>query len=81
MYFVYMLECGDGTLYTGITTDTERRFQEHARGVGSRGARYTGARKPRKMVYIEEHSDRSAASKREAEIKRLTRKEKLALIG
>lgn len=77
MYFVYMLECGDGSLYTGITTDVERRFREHASG---KGGHFTSSRDVVKIVYTEEHPDRSAASKREAEIKSWPREKKLSLI-
>ncbi len=77
MYFVYILECADGTLYTGITTDTERRLEEHKRGVA---AHYTCAHKPVKILYTEEHENRSSALKREAEIKKLSKEKKLALM-
>ncbi len=77
MYFVYILECGDGTLYTGITTDVERRFQEHKEGKGSH---YTLARKVVKVLYSEKQKDRSSALKREAEIKKFPRIKKLELI-
>jgi putative endonuclease len=77
MYFVYLLECADGTLYTGITTEPERRLKEHAEG---KGARYTRARKAARLAYTEEHADRSSASKREAEIKKWPRQKKLELI-
>lgn len=77
-YFVYILSCKDGTLYTGITTDLKRRFKEHAEGTG---ARYTRARKVQKVLYTERHKNRSAASKREAAIKRLPRHKKLKLIA
>ena len=76
-YFVYLLECADGTLYTGIATDVRRRFKEHTAG---KGARYTRARHPKRVAYQEPAPDRSAALKREAAIKRLTRTQKLALI-
>ena len=76
MYFVYILECQDGSLYTGITTDVARRFAEHQKGVGSN---FTRAKKAVRIVYTEEHPDRSTALKREAAIKRLPRVEKLAL--
>jgi len=75
-YFVYILECADGSLYTGITTDVVRRFDEHARGVG--GA-YTHSHGAKIIVYAERHPNRSEASKREAEIKKLTRTKKLML--
>ena len=77
MYYVYILECKDGSLYTGITTDVERRFTEHCEGIGSK---YTKAKEPVRMVYQEEHPDRSSASKREAEIKKMTREKKLLLV-
>ena len=77
MYYVYLLECEDGSLYTGITTDVERRFAEHVRG---EGGHYTRAKKAKRVVYTEKHSDRSAALKREAEIKTRSREEKLRII-
>jgi len=77
MYFAYILECDDGTLYTGITTDVKRRFEEHKSGTG---AKYTRARGAKKILYTEELKDRSSAQKREAEIKKLTRQEKCLLI-
>ncbi len=77
MYFVYLLECKDGTIYTGITTDLIRRLAEHKEG---KGGHYTRARKVMKLLYQEKQSDRSSALKREAEIKRWDRKKKLALI-
>ena len=75
-YFVYLLECADTSIYTGITTDVDRRFAEHKKGTG---ARYTRAHGARKMLYAECHKTRSAALKREAEIKRWPRKRKMAL--
>jgi putative endonuclease len=75
-YFVYLLECEDESLYTGITTDVERRFSEHQKGIGSH---FTRAKKARRIVYKEEYSTRSEALKREAEIKKWPRKKKLAL--
>jgi len=79
MYFVYMLECADGTLYTGIATDLERRLDEHNNS--PKGAKYTRARRPVKLVYSEEFADRSGASRREYEIKKkMSRKEKLGLL-
>jgi len=77
IYFVYILECADGSLYTGITTDVERRFSEHKAGTGGH---YTRAHGAKNMVYIEKRPDRSSALKREAEIKSWSRKEKLLLI-
>lgn len=78
MYTVYILLCRDKTLYTGITTDVKRRLLEHKMGVG---AHYTRSHKPLRMVYTEKAKDRSTASKREAQIKRYSRIEKLALIA
>lgn len=77
MYFVYILQCKDRSLYTGITTDVARRLEEHKEGTGSR---YTRARGASRMLYSEEYPDRSAALKREAAIKRLSRDQKLRLV-
>jgi len=77
-WWVYMLRCADGTLYTGITTDLMRRVAEH-NGEGGPGARYTRSRRPVQLVYVETAADRAAASRREAEIKQLDRARKLAL--
>lgn len=77
-WHIYILRCGDGSFYTGITTDIKRRVKEHKDGVG---AKYTRGRGPLKLVYRETCKNRSVASKREAEIKRMSRKEKLGLIG
>ena len=76
--FVYLLRCSDGTLYTGCTTDLERRL--HAHNFLKSGAKYTRARRPVELVYSEACSDMSAAKKREYEIKQLSREEKLRLI-
>ncbi|WP_419764619.1 MAG: GIY-YIG nuclease family protein [Arcobacter sp.] len=78
-YFVYILECCDGTLYTGITTDVEKRLDEH--NSSPKGAKYTKARRPVKLIYAESSSDRSSASKREYAIKKLSRVKKLQLIS
>lgn len=75
-WVVYILECGDGTLYTGITDDMERRLRLHAQG---KGAKYTRGRGPLTLRYREQCPDHSTALKREAQIKHLARKEKLAL--
>jgi putative endonuclease len=75
-YIVYILLCKDQTLYCGITTDMERRFKEHQEGIGSQ---YTRVRGVSKIMYTEELLNRSEASKREAVIKKLSRKEKLKL--
>lgn len=77
MYFIYLIECEDDSIYTGITTDLKRRFKEHSLGTG--GA-YTRAKKVKKILYSEKYKNRSQASKREAEIKSWTRQEKLKLI-
>ena len=74
-----MLECSDGTLYTGITTELERRLDEHNNS--PKGAKYTRARRPVTLVYSEELENRSAASKREFAIKKMSKKEKLQLIS
>jgi putative endonuclease len=76
VYYVYLLECEDGSLYTGITTDAARRLEEHKKGSASR---FTRARKAKRIVYTEEQPDRSRALKREAEIKKWPRERKLAL--
>jgi len=76
-WHVYVLRCRDGSLYTGATNDVARRLARHASG---EGARYTRARLPVVLVYSERAEDRSAALRREAALKRLTRAEKLALI-
>ncbi|MCI8651776.1 MAG: GIY-YIG nuclease family protein [Oscillospiraceae bacterium] len=76
-YYLYILRCGDGSLYTGITTDVERRLAVHRSG---RGAKYTRGRGPLTVVYREECGDKSAALRRELAVKALTREEKLALI-
>ena len=75
---VYILRCGDGTLYTGCTNDLPRRLEAHRSG---RGAKYTRGRGPLELVYQEQVPDKSAALRREAAIKRLDRWKKLALIG
>ncbi len=78
MYYVYILQCKDESLYTGIATDVERRFKEHRDGIG---ARYTRAHQPEKIIYREEAATRSGALKREAQIKALSREKKLDLIA
>jgi len=77
-FFCYILQCSDGTFYTGWTTDPPRREKQHNAGTG---ARYTRMRRPVKMVYIEEQPDRTSAMKRENQIKRLTRERKGRLIN
>ena len=78
MYTVYILLCGDNSLYTGITTDIKRRLLEHKEGKGSK---YTHARKAVKIVYSKKCKNKSQALKLEAKIKQLTRKEKDILIS
>jgi putative endonuclease len=76
-YVVYMLECSDGTLYTGITCDLKRRLRQHAQG---RASKYTRTRRPVTVRYVETGGDRGWALRREWEIKQLTREQKWQLI-
>ncbi|MFN2151375.1 MAG: GIY-YIG nuclease family protein [Anaerolineales bacterium] len=76
-FYCYILECVDGTYYTGWTTDPQRRLRQHNAG---RGARYTSTRRPVRLAYVEPQPDRSSAQKREIKIKKLTRTQKQALI-
>ena len=76
-YVVYILQCADKTLYTGITNNLERRFAQHKAGTASH---YTRSRKARKIVHVEKCKNKSAALKREAAIKRLSKQAKLAII-
>ncbi|MDD5213537.1 MAG: GIY-YIG nuclease family protein [Candidatus Gracilibacteria bacterium] len=78
MYYLYILECADNTLYTGITTDLNRRLEEH--NSSKLGAKYTSLRRPVKIVYQAEFENRSEASKEEYRIKALKREDKLKLI-
>ena len=75
-WYVYILKCGDGTLYTGITDDVSARLQAHREG---KGAKYTRGRGPLELVYQEESENHSAAAKREWQIKQLKKQEKLLL--
>ena len=77
-WHVYLLRCGDGTLYAGVTTDLARRVREHAAGSG---AKYTRARLPVSLVWSARATSRGDALSREAAVRRLTRAEKLALVG
>lgn len=77
-WFVYIILCSDESLYTGITTDVERRFQEH---LSQRGAKYFRGRDPVKVIYQESGHTRSSASIKEAQIKALPRKDKLLLLS
>jgi len=79
-WVVYVLRCGDDSLYTGVTTDVERRVHEHNFD-NKLAASYTRSRRPVKLAYTEECDDRSEALKREIDIKKLKRKQKEALIG
>ena len=76
-WFVYMLLCDDNTIYTGITNDLKKRFENHISG---KGAKYLRGRKPLEIVYTENFQNRSMATKREMEIKKLNRRKKEALI-
>jgi putative endonuclease len=78
MYYLYILECADKTLYTGITTDLRRRVGEHNRS--NLGARYTRGRRPVKLFYSVKFKSRSAAMKEECRIKKLTKEEKIKII-
>lgn len=78
MWYLYILQCGDGSLYTGITTDVEKRLEAHRSG---KGAKYTRGRSPLELKYREACGTHSDTLKRELEVKRLSREEKLALIG
>jgi len=79
MWYVYIAECSDKSLYTGITTDIDRRISEHNNS--NKGAKYTRSRRPIRLVYLESYKDRSIASRREYSIKKLKRVEKLSLIN
>lgn len=76
-WFLYIVECADGSLYTGITTDIDRRLYEH--NYTNKGAKYTRTRRPVRLKYCATYSDRSTASKMESNIKKLKRADKLIL--
>lgn len=76
-FYCYILECADGTYYTGWTTDPARRLRQHNKG---QGARYTRTRRPVRMAYVEEQPNRAAAMRREIQIKRMSRQAKGKLI-
>lgn len=78
LWWVYLVRCADDTLYTGITTDPERRERQHNAGTG---AKYTRSRRPVQLVYRESCPDKSSALKREWAIKQLSRQQKLSLIN
>lgn len=77
MAYTYIVKCSDGTLYTGWTTNIQRRVKEHN---SNKGAKYTRSRRPVVLMYFEEFSDKRDAMKRECEIKKLSRKDKINLI-
>ena len=77
MCYVYILECSDNTFYTGWTNNLDKRIQTHSLGKASK---YTRARLPVRVVYVEKHDDKISAQKREYEIKQMTRAEKIELI-
>jgi len=79
MWYIYILQCSDNTLYTGITTNLKRRIIEH--NSSNLGAKYTKMRRPVKLVYSEELENRSQATKREIEIKKMKREEKEKLVN
>ena len=78
-WFLYVLQCSDGSYYTGVTTDLNRRIEEH--NTSKRGAKYTKTRRPVRMVYSLEYEDRSSAQKFEYKFKQLTRKQKEEVIN
>lgn len=78
LWFVYMLRCADGSLYTGIAKEVSRRCRQHNAGIASR---YTRSRLPVRVVHQESHASQSLALKREVAIKAMTRRDKLALIA
>ncbi|OGH88139.1 MAG: endonuclease [Candidatus Magasanikbacteria bacterium RIFOXYC2_FULL_42_28] len=79
MYFLYILECADKTLYAGITVNLERRVNEH--NTSKLGAKYTRARRPVKLVYSKKIKNRSLATKAESKIKKMSRAQKQKIIG
>lgn len=78
-WFVYIIRASDGSLYTGVTTDVQRRFKEHCSP--AKGARFFRGRKPLEVIHTESHPDRSSSLKREAAIKKLTKDQKMDMIG
>lgn len=79
MYYLYILKCSDGSLYSGITTDLKRRMGEH--NSSKLAAKYTSGRRPVKLVYSKRFKNRSEATREEARVKKLTRAEKLLLVA
>ena len=80
MYYFYILRCADDSLYCGVTTDLERRVEEHNSN-NSLASKYTRARRPVELVYAEKHEDRESASKREAQVKKWPKAKKEALVN
>ena len=78
-WFVYVLQCSDGSYYTGVTTDLNRRLKEH--NSSNRGAKYTRTRRPVEIIYSLEYEDKSSAQKFEYRFKQLTRKQKEEVIN
>lgn len=78
-YFFYILRCADNSLYSGVTTDLNRRLLEH-NGEGNNGAKYTRSHRPVQLVHVEQYEGRSAALRRESEVKNMTKKEKEKLL-
>ena len=78
-WFLYVLQCSDGSYYAGVTTDIVRRVEEH--NTSNRGAKYTKARRPVRVIYFIEHTDRSCAQKAEHKFKQLTREQKEKIIN
>jgi len=79
-YYVYIVECSDGTYYTGYTTEVSRRVDEHNYST-KKAAKYTRSRRPVKLLYFEEYDSISEALKREYKIKKLSKKQKIALVN
>ncbi|PIZ62100.1 endonuclease [Candidatus Roizmanbacteria bacterium CG_4_10_14_0_2_um_filter_39_13] len=78
-YFFYILRCADNSLYSGVTTDLNRRLSEH-NGDGNKGAKYTRSHRPVQLVHTEQYEGRSAALRRESEVKNMTKEEKEKLL-
>ncbi len=78
-YYFYIARCSDNSLYSGITTDLKRRINEH-NSTGTKGAKYLRAKKPVKLIYFEKFKDRKSALVREAEVKKLPKPQKEALV-
>ena len=79
-WYVYLMRCADNSLYTGVTTNPERRVREHNGKVKGKGAKYTKHRSPVEVIYTEKYPDRSSCSKREYQVKSMSRKDKVKMI-